>query len=145
MSAVEVGLASKFASLAAKYSTDTSNKNNGGDLGFAGSGQFVPVFSKAIFAAKPGSFIEVHSQFGWHVVHVIAHRHVSLAQATPDLKTTILKNTRDQMLAKVLSDEAKKVGVHVNPRYGMWDPAKQEVVPRPAADEVTSPSPRPAG
>lgn len=135
---------SKFASLASKYSLDTSNKDSGGDLGFAGQGQFVPSFSHAIFAAKPGTFIEVHSKFGWHVVHVIAHKHVTLAQATPELKTTILKNTRDKMLAEALSAEARKLGVHVNPRYGVWDFARGSVVAAPATDAVTSPSPTPA-
>ena len=134
---------SKFASLAAKYSIDTSNKDSGGDLGFAGQGQFVPSFSQAIFAAKPGTFIEVHSQFGWHVVHVIAHKHVTLAQATPELKTTILKSTRDKLLSQALEDEAKKLGVHVNPRYGVWDFARGTVVAPSMKDAVSSPSPSP--
>jgi foldase protein PrsA len=134
---------SKFAALASRYSIDTSNKDSGGDLGFAGQGQFVPSFSKAIFAAKPGTFIEVHSKFGWHVVHVIAHKQVTLEQATPALKTTILKDTRDKLLAQALSDEAKKLGVHVNPRYGMWDFARGSVVAAPAKDALTSPTPSP--
>jgi foldase protein PrsA len=138
---------SSFAKLAAQYSTDTSNKNNGGDLGFAGRGQFVPDFSKAIFAAKPGSFIEVHSQFGWHVVHVIAHRVVTLAQATPQLKTTLLQDTRDKLLAQALTDEGKKLGVHINPRYGRWNYASQTIEGVPLKDQVSVPSPSatPAG
>lgn len=132
---------SSFASLAAKYSVDTSTKSNGGDLGFAGQGQFVPDFSRAIFAAKPGSFIEVHSQFGWHVVHVIAHRVVSLAQATPQLKTTLLQSTRDSLLVKALADEGRKLGVHVNPRYGQWDYATQTIKGVPLKDQVSVPSP----
>src|SRR5206468_5390861 len=80
---------SRFAALAAKYSQDTSNKNSGGDLGFAGHGQFVKEFSDAIFAAKPGAFVEVHSQFGWHVVHEIARKTVPLEKAAPQLKDQI--------------------------------------------------------
>jgi len=136
---------SSFAKLAAKYSIDTSNKNSGGDLGFAGHGQFVPSFSDAIFGAKPGSFIEVHSQFGWHVVHVIAHRTISLAKATPQLKSSLLQETRDKLLADALAAEGKKLGVHVNPRYGRWDNATQTVVGVPLKDQVSSPSPSPAG
>jgi parvulin-like peptidyl-prolyl isomerase len=130
-----------FAALAAKYSQDTSNKNSGGDLGFAGRGQFVKPFSDAIFAAKPGSFIVVHSQFGWHVVHVIDRRTVSLAQATPQLKSQVLKSQRDAMLKKALADEAKKLGVHVNPRYGKWDGGTQTVVAVSSKDDISSPSP----
>jgi len=135
---------SSFASLALKYSTDTSNNHSGGDLGFAGRGQFVPSFSDAIFKAKPGSFIEVHSQFGWHVVHVIAHRVVTLAQATPQLKASLLQGTRDQMLSRALATEGHKLGVHINPRYGRWDFDNQTVVGVPLKDQVSSPSPTPA-
>ena len=135
---------SSFAQLALKYSTDTSNKQSGGDLGFAGRGQFVPAFSNAIFKAKPGSFIEVHSQFGWHVVHVIAHRVVSLAQAAPQLKSSLLQTTRDKMLSEALASEGHKLGVHINPRYGRWDFNTQTVVGVPLKDQVSSPSPTPA-
>jgi foldase protein PrsA len=133
-----------FASLAAKNSIDTSNKNSGGDLGFAGHGQFVKSFSDAIFAAKPGSFIEVHSQFGWHVVHVIARKKVPLAQATPQLKDQLLKTQRDALLHKALADEAKKLGVHVNPRYGKWDAQNGQVVAVSGKNDVSSPSPTPS-
>jgi foldase protein PrsA len=135
----------QFAALAAKFSTDTSNKDNGGDLGFAGRGQFVPEFSNAIFAAKPGSFIEVHSQFGWHVVHVIEHRTISLQKATPELKTTILKDSRDKLLAETMQATAKRLGIHVNPRYGHWDPTKGNVVATSVRQDVSSPSPSPSG
>jgi parvulin-like peptidyl-prolyl isomerase len=138
----------KFAALAARFSSDTSNKASGGDLGFAGKGQFVPEFSDAIFAAKPGSFIEVHSQFGWHVVHVIAHRRVSLAKAAPQLKTTLLKDARDRLLATAEKAQAKRLGIHVNPRYGRWDPSKGpsgDVVAIGAKQEVSTPSPSPNG
>ena len=130
-----------FASLAAKYSLDTSNKNSGGDLGFAGHGQFVKEFSDAIFNAKPGSFIEVHSQFGWHVVHVIARKTVPLAQASAQLKSQILKTQRDALLKKTLADEAKKLGVHVSPRYGKWDAQNGQVVPLSGKSDISSPSP----
>ena len=135
---------SAFAKLAAKYSIDTSNKDTGGDLGFAGRGQFVPEFSDAIFQAKVGSFVEVHSQFGWHVVHVIAHKHVSLAKATPELKTTLLQDTRDKLVAKELSDTAHQLGVHVNPRYGSWDFATGTIKAPSLKDAVSSPSPSPS-
>jgi foldase protein PrsA len=135
----------QFAALAAKNSIDTSNKDKGGDLGFAGRGQFVAAFSNAIFAAKPGSFIEVHSKFGWHVVDVIAHRVTTLSQAAPALKANLLKPTRDQLQAKALAAAAKKLGIHVNPRYGHWDAAHLAVVATSPKQDVSSPSPSPSG
>jgi parvulin-like peptidyl-prolyl isomerase len=130
-----------FAALAAHFSIDTGSKNNGGDLGFAGHGQFVKQFTDAIFAAKPGSFVEAHSKFGWHVIHVIAHRKVTFEQATPQLKATILKNERDRLLQKALTDQANKLGVHVNPRYGRWDPVTTQVVATSPKNDVSSPTP----
>lgn len=131
---------SSFADLAAENSIDTSNKDDGGDLGFAGRGQFVPAFSEAIFSAKPGSFVEVHTKYGWHVVHVIEHKRTSLAQATPELKSSLLQDTRTQLLSRTLGAQARELGIHVNPRYGRWDSAQGTVVPV-GGGGVSSPSP----
>jgi parvulin-like peptidyl-prolyl isomerase len=130
-----------FGILAARYSIDTSNAKTGGDLGFQPQSRFVTAFADPVFAAKPGSFIEVHSQFGWHVVHVIDHRKVSLADATPQLRSAILAPQRQSLLDKTLTDEARHLGVHVNPRYGRWDFTKGQVVAAPASSELSSPAP----
>jgi len=134
---------SRFAALAAKYSLDTSSKSNGGDLGFAGRGAFAQVkaLGDAAFAAKPGSFVEVQSPLGWHVVHVIAHRKVPLAQAAPNLKSQILQNQRNQLLERTQLAISRRLGVHVNPRYGRWDARRQQVVPGTASTGLSSPAP----
>jgi foldase protein PrsA len=134
---------SSFAALAAAKSLDTGSKANGGELGFQPHSQFVKEFADAIFAAKPGTFLEVHTKFGWHVVHVIAHRTTSLAEATPQLKTSLLEPKRQQLLTQELSAVAKKVGVHVNPRYGSWDPAGAKIVAPSDKGGLSSPAPTP--
>jgi parvulin-like peptidyl-prolyl isomerase len=133
-----------FADLAARYSIDTGSKASGGDLGTQPKSQFVPEFGDPVFAAKPGTFIEVHTQFGWHVVHIISHKKTPLSKVADELKATVLQNSHDQLLAQALNAEGKRIGVHVNPRYGRWDPTQGIVVPLKASGAVSSPSPGPS-
>jgi parvulin-like peptidyl-prolyl isomerase len=118
---------SRFAALAAKYSIDTGSKDKGGDLGFESRSAVVTAFGTAIFSAKPGSFVLAHSKFGYHVIHVIAHRVQSLASVTPQLKAGIFASQRASLLGKAVIAESRRLGVHVSPRYGRWDAAKQTV------------------
>ena len=137
---------SKFAALAAKYSTDTSNKDKGGDLGFAGRGAFVKEFEDAVFGAKPGEFLVVKTEFGYHVVHVIDRRTTTLAQQTKALRRQVLQKEREQATAELLSKVARKLGVKVNPRFGRWNATQGSVDAVPVgASSVSSPAPSPGG
>jgi foldase protein PrsA len=133
----------QFATLAAKDSTDTSNKDKGGDLGFAGKGQFVKEFEAAVFGAKSGDYLEVRTQFGYHVVHVIERRTTTLEQATPALRRGVLQTQRDQRLGVLLSKIARDLHVKVNPRFGRWDATQLQVVETSSKDAVSSPAASP--
>ena len=65
-----------FSMLARLYSDDTESAKQGGELGFAGRGTFVPEFANAAFAlTEPGSISRViETEFGFHLIQLIERR-----------------------------------------------------------------------
>ncbi len=61
-----------FAKLARENSEDGSAAD-GGELGYTGRGGWVKPFEDAAFSGRPGQIVgPVRSQFGWHVIKVLA-------------------------------------------------------------------------
>ena len=68
-----------FVKVAAEVSTDTGTKDKGGDLGWFARGTMVPEFDAAAFTLKVGEISQpVNSQFGYHIIQVLAHTTVPL-------------------------------------------------------------------
>jgi parvulin-like peptidyl-prolyl isomerase len=140
---------SKFAALAKQYSTDTNSSASGGDLGTEPQGSFVEPFDTEVNTQPVGSYFEVHTQYGYHVVHVISRSTVKLSSLDPssDAAQTALSAALNASLKSV----ANAQGVTVNPRYGAWDPASNtitgdsNVLSSPEAGLASSPVASPAG
>ncbi|MEM8598815.1 MAG: peptidylprolyl isomerase [Bacteroidota bacterium] len=78
-----------FATLARQYSEDPGSAENGGDLGFFGTGRMVPAFEQAAFAlASPGDVSDiVETRFGYHLIQLIEVKPPpSYDEAYPELK-----------------------------------------------------------
>lgn len=70
---------SDFATLAKMYSTDGSNKDKGGDLGFFGYGAMVPEFNDFCFNKPVGTKGVVKTQFGYHIVEILNQKDLKTA------------------------------------------------------------------
>jgi peptidyl-prolyl cis-trans isomerase SurA len=76
---IEAGQAD-FAQLAREFSQDASAPN-GGDLGWANPGLFVPEFEDAVNALAPGQIAEpLVSRFGVHLIQLLERRQTTLGQ-----------------------------------------------------------------
>ena len=69
-----------FEALAKEYSQDGSAKD-GGDLGWASPGRYVPEFEEALNGLQPGEMSQpILSRFGMHLIQLIDRREVKLSQ-----------------------------------------------------------------
>ena len=64
-----------FAAVASVVSEDPGSAAEGGDLGWAGPGTFVPEFEKQLAQLQPDEISQpFRTQFGWHIIKLLGRR-----------------------------------------------------------------------
>jgi peptidyl-prolyl cis-trans isomerase SurA len=64
-----------FAAVASVVSEDPGSSAEGGDLGWAGPGTFVPEFEKQLAQLQPDEISQpFRTQFGWHIIQLLGRR-----------------------------------------------------------------------
>ena len=105
-----------FAKVATQYSTDTATKDKGGDLGWFGKGKMVPEFEAAAFSLKVGEISQpIKSQFGYHIIQVLAHEQRAL-------DATAFDQAKQTAFSDWLAEVRKQDNVQT---YDIW----QNIVP----------------
>jgi peptidyl-prolyl cis-trans isomerase C len=123
-----------FVALAKEHSKDPGSKDDGGDLGYFGKGQMVPVFEETAFGLKAGEVsTPVKSQFGWHIVKVEDRR----ARGAPPFDSI-----KERIIASMIHRKAQEVAADLRAKAQLEyvDPAiktqiEQEKAIKPAPDK----------
>lgn len=102
-----------FASMAKKYSVDTSNADKGGSLGTFARGRMVPEFEKVAFSLQPGKVSEpVKTQFGWHFILVqkkIPAFTAEYKNFESDLAKELIQLGKDEELKELVASVSKDI------------------------------------
>lgn len=93
---------SDFAHLAAQYSDDKISAQNGGSVGWFGTGRMVAQFDSASFAMKVGEISRpVRTQFGYHIIKKLGAKPLdSYEQLAPNIERRIT-DSRDERGAMI--------------------------------------------
>lgn len=102
-----------FSALAKEFSIDTSNKDQGGDLGLVNEDtQFVTEFKTAALALQPGEYTKepVKSQYGYHIIKS-GDKKEPRQKTFEEVKATViaqLENKQKDQAYKEYMEELKK-------------------------------------
>ncbi|MED4768089.1 peptidylprolyl isomerase [Cytobacillus firmus] len=107
----------KFEDLAKQFSKDPGSAENGGDLGWFGSGKMVPEFEEAAYALEVNKFSDpVKTQNGYHIIQVTDKKEKESFESMKNeleyqIKVSKIDNTK---IEKVMNKEFEDAKVKIN-------------------------------
>ncbi|WP_230681167.1 peptidylprolyl isomerase, partial [Paracidovorax cattleyae] len=104
-----------FATLAREHSQDGSAKQ-GGDLGWAGPGRYVPEFEEAVEGLKPDEISQpVVSRFGVHLIQLLERREAKLTQR--EQRDVVRDAVREKKLEEAFTNWAQEARARAYVEY----------------------------
>lgn len=118
-----------FAVLAAEYSSDVSNKDNGGDLGWFARGMMVLPFDEAAFALEVGEISDpVQTDFGWHILQNLGKELLPIDEAA-------FEEIRNEVFSEWLVERRLEYQPEVNEDWISFVPS-EPVLPQEIIDYI---------
>ena len=98
-----------FEDVAREASDDPASGQQGGDLGFAGRGIWVPAFEAAAFSLRVGELSEpVHSDFGVHIIRVDDIRE-SRTRSFDEVKEELEQEYRNEQAEQIYFEQVERL------------------------------------
>lgn len=117
-----------LASLAKKHSTDKSNKDNAGELGFFTPGQFVPEFEQAANELAIDEISDpVETEFGFHIIRVTDREPTPIDEVRGQIVAAISGVDEETAWREWVTQAYEDAAVEVNPRYGELNMETQQI------------------
>ena len=111
----------KFKVLAKDFSSDKSNSEKAGDLGFFNYARMTPAFRDFTFSKKVGSIGVVQTPFGFHIIKIDAQKN---KQSAMKLATIAKKVIPSESTESTVFQNADKFALEVSKERKFFDVAK---------------------
>jgi hypothetical protein len=113
-----------FVELAAEYSTDQSNNQTGGNLGWFSRERMVSAFAEAAWELEVGEISEpVQTDFGYHIIQKLGHEDRPISQSE-------YEERQDRVFSEWLEEKRKEYRPEINPDWMEFVTDKPSIPPQ---------------